>query len=199
MTYKNFFQVILGFLFFIVTSLQQVNAGVLPITSHQSPSKVEKTSYHFIKKIKKKIVNKLKMHQKRIFKNYRKILLENWFGKLIAILFFFIPGIIGHGISFVMLLSTLSKNIKNQYFVGVLVSFITAIWCLLGCLMVGKSSREKYAVIFIAVPAFIILVIACIQLFSIIFGASAANFVYGLLSLALAGLVMLFARVLGFN
>lgn len=199
MTYKNFFQVILGILFFIVTNFERVNAGVLPVTSNHSPSKVEKQSHSFIRKIKHKIVNKLKINSKRIFKNYRKTLLENWFGKLIAILFFFIPGVIGHGISFIMLLSTLSKTAENQYFVGVLISVVTTIWCLLGCLMVGKDSREKYAIIFIAVPAFIILVIACIQLFSIIFGGSAANFVYGLLSLALAGLVMLFARILGFN
>lgn len=199
MTYRFFFQMIFGTVVFVITNFQRLNAGITPLPSQHTTSTVKKKSNSFFTRFKNQVLFKLKSNKKSISKNNRKILLSNWFGKLIAILLFFIPGTLGHVASFIMLLSTLSKSGDNVYFVGALISLISAFWCLLGCLMVGKDSREKYAIIFIEIPALIILVIACVQLFSIIFGASGANFVYGLLSLALAGLVMLFARILGFN
>lgn len=73
---------------------------------------------------------------------------------------------------------------------------ITALWCLFGALIAGKEWQEATAVIFMMAPAVIIVIIGCIQLFSIIFGGPADNFIYGLLSILLSGLVMLFGILL---
>ncbi len=198
MKFNFFFSFIHGVIFLLFFQYSDLKAGVIPVTKQSNPTNETRFEKNFFKKLTKKIQIKLQVTEKQVFKKTQRFLAENGFGKFIAILLFFIPGTIGHITSFVMLLTTLGKSATDAYFTGCLVSIITAFWCLLGSLIAGKSWRKTTATFFIALPAMIILIIACIQLFSIIFGASAANFVYGLLSLALAGTVMLFAVILGF-
>ncbi len=192
-----------GFLFlFFSFYLRELKAGVVP-----SVNTIEETTYNersnLVYRVKRKIIKQLTNSKNKILTLFhfftKRYKLENTFGKIIAVIFFFIPCFIAYIVSFIMMLSTLKaiNGVDKTYLVGALIAIISGFWAMMGSLVAGKTWRKALGT-FLALPAIIILIIACIQLFSIIFGASGANFVFGLLSICVAAIVILYAKILGF-
>lgn len=172
-----------------------LRASVLPQTSIPSQAKVEQNHPQ------KKSENKSKKAQKqgkRKKKALLKLLAMGSGGVIIVWILFGIPSFVLQILSFIASFSALKGN-YDPYFQAMLLSGLSGLWALIGGLFIKKQEGIKaYNAITLAIPALLFLIFAVIQLFAILFGADAGNFLLSLLTILLAGTLMLFAQLLGF-
>jgi len=151
-----------------------------------------------IDKINKK--KKFLWFENRLKKSLRKkkLVVESAVGKVFAILLFGIPALFAYVAGFALLFGSL-KTGSLIYFEGCLWVLIAGVWALLGGFIGGKKEnwRGIYSIIFHWIPCVILGVFAIVEMFSIIFGASAVNFYYSILTMILGFIIGLFAVLLG--
>lgn len=185
------------FIYFVISCfyIQPLQAGVLPQASIPLQTIIE----HDNPKLKShKVTKKVKNHSKKKKNSLFKRFAIASGGVVFVWILFGTPSILAQLLAFLASFSALKGNF-NPYFISLLISAIAGLWALIGGLFIkNQDGIEAYSVITLAIPALLFLIFACIQLFGILFGIDSANFLLSLLTILLAGTLILFAQLLGF-